>query len=82
MAHIDPLAAAIGLAARTHLTAAGLTLTQYAENAPMPRNSLSRRVNGLIPFTWPEIARLAEVTGSSIADIAATAEGILKKRAA
>lgn len=82
MAQIDPHAAAIGLAAKTHLTKAGLTLTQYAEVAPMPRNTLSRRINGVLPFTWPEIARLAEVTGSTLADICGTAESILKKRSA
>lgn len=79
MAHIDPRSVAMGQAVRGAIAQAGLTQALTAEAADMALNTLSRRINGSIPFTWPELARLAEVTGLNTSDLIASAERILNR---
>jgi hypothetical protein len=54
-------------------------LAPYAE---ISVNSLSRRLNGLLPFTWSELVRIAEATGTSVLSMAASAEEIYERSAA
>lgn len=58
---------------------AGLSIIETAPLAGMTVNTLSRRVNGTIPFTWPEIVRISSVTGVSCTEIVASAERIAER---
>ena len=82
MSQIDPLAVAIGTAVRGAITEAGLTNTSFAHEAGFALNSLSRRINGHQPFDFPELVRVANVTGVPLMEIVARAERILERRAA
>lgn len=82
MAQIDPHAVAIGHAVRGAIAQAGLTQAQAADKTGMALNTLSRRINGLLPFTWPEIARVSQITGVSLGEIVAAAERIYARDAA
>lgn len=74
MTGVNADSVAIGKAVHSAFVQAGMPrLTEAAAELPMPINTLSRRVNGLIPFTWPELVRVAEVTGVSVTDLAASA---------
>jgi transcriptional regulator with XRE-family HTH domain len=66
----------MGQAVYGAIVAADLTQAQAAEAAGMALNTLSRRINGHLPFTWPEVARLAGVTGLTISELVASAERI------
>lgn len=81
MALIDPHAVAIGAAVRGAIAAASLTQAEAAARAGMALNTFSRRVNGLLPFTWPEIARIADVTGVTVLELATNADRIAKRDA-
>lgn len=77
----DPHAVAIGKAARGALAAAGKNIRSAAPLLDMSTNSLSRRINGTLPFTWPELVKVSELTGTPIHELAATAERIFKDAA-
>lgn len=79
MERIDPHSVAMGAAVRGVLAAAGLSLAGAAVDLGMGVNTLSRRVNGSLPFTWPEIARIAELTRTPCSEIVATAERLLNR---
>lgn len=76
MATIDPEAVAIGQAVRGAIAQAGLTQAEAADRAGMALKTFSGRVNGLFPFTWPELVRIAAVTGVTCAELATTATRI------
>lgn len=78
MERIDPFAVAIGKAVRGAIAQAGLEHGETATRLGMGRNSLSRRVNGSIPFTWPEVVRIAELTGTTATELATTADRLAK----
>lgn len=82
MGQIDPLAVAIGAAVRGASVEAGISLTQLAESAGFSWQSLSRRVNGHLAFTYPELVRVAGVTDTTLVDLIARADSIAKRRAA
>lgn len=82
MAGITPESAAIGQAVRAAVVQAGLTLAETAEATGIALNTLSRRVNGVIPFTWPELVLIAEVTGVSCTELATSAERIAERTTA
>lgn len=73
---IEPAAAAMGKAVRGAIATAGLSQAQAAEASGIPSRSFSRRINGLLPFTWPEIVRIADATGVACSDLIASAERI------
>lgn len=77
---VDPQAVAIGQAARGAIAQAGLTLAETAEQTGIALNTLSRRVNGAVPFTWPEIVQIAAVTGVTPSELAANAVRIADRR--
>jgi plasmid maintenance system antidote protein VapI len=79
---IDPKAVAIGRAVRGAIATAGLTMTEAAEQSHITLSTLSRRVNGALPFTFPELVRMAAVCGTRVTDLAAAAERIMDKDAA
>lgn len=73
---IDPEAVAIGRAVRGAITTAGLSLPEAADQAGLSLSTLSRRVNGTLPFTFPELVRVAAVCGVRVSELAASAERI------
>lgn len=75
-------AVAIGIAVRAAIVEAGLTQAQFAEKSGMALNTLSRRINGVLPFTWPEIAKVSDITGVAISELVASAERIANRDAA
>lgn len=72
----DPDAAAIGQAVRGAIAQADLSLAATAEKVGLAVNTFSRRINGLLPFTWPELVRVSVVTGVPVSEIVAAAERI------
>lgn len=56
-----------------------MTQAEIAERAPIALNTLSRRINGLLPFTWPEVVRIAEVTGTTASELADTATRLARR---
>lgn len=72
----------MGQAVRGAIAQADLTQAQAADKIGVALNTFSRRVNGLLPFTWPEIARVAEVTGLSVSELVADAERIYERKSA
>lgn len=73
---IDPEAIAIGRAVRGAIATAGLSLIEVADRAGMTVSTLSRRVNGTLPFTFPELVRVAAVCGVRASDLALSAERV------
>jgi hypothetical protein len=67
----------MGNAVRGVLASAGYSIATAAPELGMGVNTLSRRVNGLLPFTWPEIARVANLTRTPTVEIVATADRLL-----
>lgn len=73
-ASFDVEAVAIGRAVKGAIAAAGLTQADVSERTGIALNTLSRRVNGTIPFTFPELVRIARATGVRVADLVESAE--------
>ena len=69
----------MGQAARGAMVQAGLTQATLCTQMPMSLQSLGRRLRGTLPFTYPELARLAEVTGVAVAELVVTAERIAER---
>ncbi|AIY15806.2 hypothetical protein KR76_01735 [Pimelobacter simplex] len=67
---------AIGRAVHGAIITAGFTLVEAAERTGIGYRTLSRRVNGTLPFTFPELARIATLCGVKVSDLAAAAERI------
>jgi transcriptional regulator with XRE-family HTH domain len=66
----------MGAAVRGAFAQANITQAEAAGPVGISLQSLSRRVNGLLPFTWTELVRIAELTGVSVSDLVASAERI------
>lgn len=80
MAHrLDPDAVAIGRAVRAALTEAGFTLAEAAPRLGLSLQTLSRRVNGTLPFTWPELMRASGITGVTPSELAEAADRVLSR---
>lgn len=79
--HIDPEAVAIGRAVRGAIATAGLSLAETADLAGITLSTLSRRVNGTLPFTFPELAKIATVCDVKVSDLALAAERIAARAA-
>lgn len=67
-------AVAIGLAVHSIIREAGLSLKAFRERSGIPHVTLSRRINGHLCFTFAELVQVAEITGTSVAEIAERAE--------
>ncbi len=78
----DPQAVAIGRAVRGAIATAGLSLAEAADEAGFALSTLSRRVNGTLPFTFPELAKIADLCDVKVSDLALAAERIIGKDAA
>lgn len=74
------VAESVGLAVRGAIAQAGLTQEEAAPRVGIPLSTLSRRINGLIPFTFPELVRVAAVTGVTLAELVSSAERIAASR--
>jgi hypothetical protein len=74
--NIDPEAVAIGRAVRGAIATAGLSLAEVSERTGITLTTLSRRVNGTIPFTFPELVCVAKVCGVRASDLAIAAERV------
>lgn len=79
-APLDPQAVAMGQAVRGAIAQADLTLAETAPQTTMHLNTLSRRVNGISAFTWPEIVQIADVTGVTPSELVASACRIAERR--
>lgn len=82
MGEIDPHAVAIGAAVRGAIAQAGLTQAEVSQQTGIALNTLSRRVNGLLPFTWPEMVTIAEIAGVTVTELVVAAERLAAKAAA
>lgn len=80
MAKFDAEAVAIGDAVRDLLSAHRLTLATTSRLTGVPLATLSRRVNGTLPFTFRELRAIARLCAVSVADIAEAAEQIIAER--
>ncbi len=78
---LTPEAVAIGQAVRGAIAQAGMTQAETAMKSGMALNTLSRRINGILPFTWPELVAISAVTGVTCSELAANAERIAARTA-
>lgn len=79
MQHNDPDSMAMGQAVRGAIAQAGLTQAEAAPQLKLSLMSLSRRINGALPFTWPELVRVSRVTGVPVSELIATAQRIANR---
>lgn len=70
----DPLAVAVGQAVRVAAARRGVKLIPLGARAGLTQRTMARRVNGHVPFTWPELVRIAEALDTDVADLLAEAE--------
>jgi plasmid maintenance system antidote protein VapI len=70
----------MGRAVRGAIVQAGLNNEQAAELAGFSTRTLSRRINGDLPFTWPEIVSLADVLDTTALELATVAERLAAKK--
>lgn len=73
----DAEAVAIGRAVKGAIVTAGRTQAEVSERAEIPLKTLSRRISGEVPFTFPELIRVARVLRCSLADLTDRAQHIL-----
>lgn len=78
----DPEAVAIGRAVRGAIATAGLSLSEAADQTDIALSTLSRRVNGTLPFTFPELVRVALLCDVKVSDLALAAERIAGRASA
>jgi hypothetical protein len=82
MTQRDSQAVAIGQAVRGAIAQAGLSQADAAPRVNgMHLNSLSRRINGAMPFTYPELVAVSRLTGVTVAELVAAAERIAARSA-
>lgn len=79
---IDPESVAIGRAVRGAIVSAGMSLAEAADQVGIAKRTLSRRVNGTLPFTFPELVKIADVCDIRVSDLAIAAERIAAKAVA
>lgn len=79
---IDAEAVAIGRAVRGAIATAGLSVAEAADQSDIGLSTFSRRVNGTLPFTFPELVRVARVCGVKVSDLALAAERVAERGAA
>jgi transcriptional regulator with XRE-family HTH domain len=64
---------------RGAIAQADLTQAEAAAKIGVALNTFSRRINGALPFTWPELVRVADVAGVTVGDLASAAERIASR---
>lgn len=64
----------ISQAVSSALKAAGISQREAAERSGIPITTLSRRLTGNSPFLVTELAVLASMVGTTVSELAATAE--------
>lgn len=69
-------AAAIGQAVKGAIVQADLSQERLAAGMGLSINSTSRRLNGHLPFTYPELRAVAALTGVPVSELIAIAERI------
>lgn len=69
-------AMAMGQVVRGALAQAGLTQAEAAPRLGFSLITLSRRINGSLPFTWPELVRVSRITEVPVTELALAAERI------
>ena len=74
MAPKDPLAVAVGRAVRRAIEDAGLTQADAGDSIGLSKRSMSRRITGHLPFTWPELVRVSDVVDVDLSDLLEDAE--------
>lgn len=79
---VDPQALAIGRAVLAAMAAAGLSQTAVTKGAGITSSTFARRVRGIVPFTFPELVRIAALCGVKVSDIALAAEHIAARERA
>lgn len=72
----------MGRAVRGALAEAGLTHAEAAARIGISLASLSRRINGDLPFTWPELVSISDATSVPVSSLIANAERIASEKAA
>lgn len=70
---------AMGQTVRGAMVQSGFTQDGFGREFPMPPSTLSRRLKGVLPFTYPELIRVSEITGVSVAELVATAERLANR---
>lgn len=78
----NPQAVAIGRAVRGAIATAGLSLAEASERTGLTLSTLSRRINGTSPFTFPELVAVASVCDVRVSELALAAERIIDRDAA
>lgn len=74
MTRHDAHSVAMGRAVRGAIAQAGLTQADVAERIPgLSLPTLSRRINGALPFTWPELVAICALADTPVADVVGAA---------
>ncbi len=74
MATPDLTSRGISQAVSNALKSAGISQREAAERSGIPITTLSRRLTGNSPFLVTELAVLASMVGTTVSELAATAE--------
>ena len=69
----------IASAIREQIAAHGLSITIVAKRLGIGRQTLSRKLNGHVEFSLSELTRLAEVLGTTVADLMCRADQIVNE---
>jgi hypothetical protein len=64
----------MGRAVRGAVARKGWTLAQTGQSIGIAERSMTRRVSGLLPFTWPELVRISEALDIELSEILDVAE--------
>ena len=67
-------------AIREQIAAHGLSITIVAKRLGIGRQTFSRKLNGHVEFSLSELTRLAEVLGTTVADLMCRADQIVNER--
>lgn len=68
---------ALGYAVRYAIKAADLTLAQVSQQTGIMPTTLSRRMNGSMPFKLSELVKIARVCGVKVSDLVFQAEQLV-----
>lgn len=69
----------IASAIREQIAAHGLSITIVAKRLGIGRQTFSRKLNGHVEFSLSELTRLAEVLGTTVADLMCRADQIVNE---
>lgn len=66
-------------AIREQIAARGLSITIVAKRLDIGRQTFSRKLNGHVEFSLSEMTRLAEILGTTVADLMCRADQIVNE---